>query len=248
MRDLLIICYHAVSDSFPASMSLPAGQLEAQVGSLVDRGYRPATFSDAVRSDSNGPTLSVTFDDGYRSVSEAALPVLSRLGVPATVFVPTAFMGSRQPMTWPGIDRWLSTGHERELVPMGWKELETLSNEGWEIGSHTRSHPRLTRVDDSQLKQELESSRGTLEERLDAPCTAIAYPYGDVDRRVARAAQEAGYLVGAALAAHQLRADPMRWPRVGAYREDSFRRFTFKTSKLARRAGLARLRHPFAQA
>ena len=49
----------------------------------------------------------MTFDDAYRSVYEQARPVLESLGVPATVFVPTALVGSERPMAWPGTDQWL---------------------------------------------------------------------------------------------------------------------------------------------
>jgi peptidoglycan/xylan/chitin deacetylase (PgdA/CDA1 family) len=236
-----------VSDSWPASLSISAERFEEQLTALLRRGYVPKTFSAAVRDGGNGRTLAVTFDDGYRSVIQLALPVLSRLGAPATVFVPTDFVGTGRPMSWPGIDRWLGGPHERELVPMDWDELRGLQDAGWEIGSHSRSHPRLTRVSDNELSQELGSSRQTLEERLGVPCRSIAYPYGDVDRRVARAAGAAGYEAGGGLAPYGLGARPLRWPRVGVYREDSDRRFALKVSRLARRVGLARLRYPFSR-
>jgi peptidoglycan/xylan/chitin deacetylase (PgdA/CDA1 family) len=247
-RDVLAVCYHAVSETWPASMAVPASRLEAQVASLLERGYSPVTFTQALEDDSFERVLAVTFDDGYRSVVEQALPVLSSLGVPATVFVAASFVGGDRPMSWPGIDHWLGTEHEYELLPMTWEELGRLRDEGWEIGSHTNSHPRLTRLDDADLVGELGSSRRLIEENLEAPCTSVAYPFGDVDRRVADAARSAGYRAGAGLAAHELRANPMRWPRVTAYREDSLGRFRFKASKLARRASLARLRHPLTKA
>src|SRR5256885_192193 len=175
MRDLLVLCYHAVSDSWPASLSLPAGQLEEQVGNLLERGYVPSTFTDALRDGSDGRSLAVTFDDGYRSVVELALPVLSRLRVPATLFVPTDFVGSERPMSWPGIDRWIGGPHEAELVPAGWDELRSLVAAGWEIGSHSRSHPHLTRLADEEVADELESSRDAVHEALGVRCRAVAY-------------------------------------------------------------------------
>ena len=53
--------------------------------------------------------LAVTFDDAYRSVGELAVPVLAELGVPATVFAPTAFVGDPEPRGWEGTDEWAST-------------------------------------------------------------------------------------------------------------------------------------------
>lgn len=90
-------------------------------------------------------TLAITFDDCFCSVLEIAFPILERMDLPGTVFVPTAFAGRPRPMSWGGnIDCWLGGPHEHELLPMSWEELGALARSGWEIGSHTRSHPRLT--------------------------------------------------------------------------------------------------------
>ena len=145
MSDVLALCYHAVSGNWPAGFSVPAEQIERQVAGLLDRGYVRATFREAVVAPPADRTLSVTFDDAYRSVYDNARPVLESLGVPATVFVPTALVGSERPMAWPGTDRWLGSPYEDELIPMSWNELGELTELGWELGSHTRTHPRLPR-------------------------------------------------------------------------------------------------------
>ena len=71
--------------------------------------------------------------------------------------------------------------------------LAELADAGWEVGSHTRSHPRLPQVDDAALARELGDSRELIAERLGRPCESIAYPYGDFDERVVRATAAAGY-------------------------------------------------------
>jgi peptidoglycan/xylan/chitin deacetylase (PgdA/CDA1 family) len=234
MGDVLVLCYHAVSDRWPAMMALPEGRLERQLAHLVERGYRGATFSQAVSDPPARRTLAVTFDDGLRSVIERALPILSRLGLPGTVFVPSAFVDGPGPRSWSGPDRWLETPHERELEPMSWRELDSLAQEGWEIGSHTRTHPRLTELDDDLLAEELRGSRADCEERLGRPCRSIAYPYGDVDGRVVRAAKDAGYDAAAGLPMRLHRRRPLDWPRVGIYRNDPFPRFLAKVSRTRR--------------
>jgi peptidoglycan/xylan/chitin deacetylase (PgdA/CDA1 family) len=95
-----------------------------------------------------------------------------------------------------------------------------------------------------QLDDELVRSRSRLEEALGQPCRSIAYPYGDVNRRVARAAERAGYEVAGTLRPWELRRNRLIWPRVGIYREDSLQRFSLKVSPLARRLRLSGLRHP----
>ena len=56
-------------------------------------------------------------------------------------------------MAWPGIDQWLGGPHEAELMPMSWDELRRLAEAGWEIGSHSRTHPMLTQLDDQSVAQ-----------------------------------------------------------------------------------------------
>lgn len=80
--------------------------------------------------------------------------------------------------------------------PLTWPQVRRLSDEGFEIGSHTLSHPHLARVDDARLRRELTESRAVLEAKLGRPVLRVSYPYGSVDARTPRAAAEAGYASG----------------------------------------------------
>jgi peptidoglycan/xylan/chitin deacetylase (PgdA/CDA1 family) len=234
MPDILVLCYHAVSPAWTAALSVTPDALERQLARLLARGYQGTTFAQALSAPPAGNVVAVTFDDAYRSVAQLGLPVLARLGIPATVFVPTRFAGAEAPMRWPGIDHWLGTAHEAELMPMSWAELGRLAQAGWEIGSHTVSHPRLTALPDGELARELRDSRAACERHSGTPCVSIAYPYGDVDARVTAAAARAGYLHGAALPVRFHRPRPREWPRVGVYHGDSPRRFALKASRPVR--------------
>ena len=134
MSDVLVLCYHAVSTTWSASLSVTPDRLDWQLRTLLRRGYRATTFFEAVTRPPGPRTLAVTFDDAYRSVREIAFPLLSSLGVPATVFVPTRFPDSPAPMAWPGIEHWLGGPHEGELRCMTWEDLAQLDRAGWEIG------------------------------------------------------------------------------------------------------------------
>jgi peptidoglycan/xylan/chitin deacetylase (PgdA/CDA1 family) len=193
-----------------------------------------ATFTDAVLRPPAPRTLAVTFDDAYRSVLALARPVLDELGLPGTVYVPTDFAGAGEPMSWPGIDEWIGGPHAAELLPLGWEELGALADAGWEVGSHTRSHPHLTTLGDDALQAELGESRAAVAAALGRPCRSIAYPYGDMDRRVVDAARAAGYEAGGAIGSTR---PPSRldWPRVGVYQRDTAARFALKASPLVRR-------------
>ena len=220
MSDTLVLCYHAVSENWPEDISLSPGRLADQVRCFLERGYRPETFTAAATGKSGGPVLAVTFDDAYRSVGELAVPVLAELGVTATVFAPTHFVDDQELRGWEGTDVWASTPWESELAVMDWSELASLAELGWEIGSHTRTHPRLPRLDDETLRDELEGSRSELEEHLGLPCRSLAYPYGDLDGRVARATRAAGYVAaGGVLPGWVSARDPLRLPRISVGRD-----------------------------
>jgi peptidoglycan/xylan/chitin deacetylase (PgdA/CDA1 family) len=237
VADVLVLCYHAVSERWPAPLSVTPGALREQLGLVVRRGYRGAGFTEAVVSPPAGRTVAVTFDDAFRSVLELARPILDDLGLTATVFVPTDFPEHPDaPMRWPGIEQWLGGEHEPELRPMSWNELRVLADAGWEIGSHTKSHPRLSSLSDSDLERELEDSRLILEERFGRPCPGLAYPYGDHDARVVEAAGRAGYTAAGTLPVRFDRPSPLRWPRAGVYHGDDLRRFRLKASRIMRLA------------
>jgi len=231
-RRSIVLCYHAVSDAWPSSLAVRPAQLRAHVGALLARGYRPATFTRAVAGDG---MLAVTFDDAFHTVGSRALPLLRELGVPATVFVPTAFPDAEGPLCWPGVEPREAGAHAGELRCLDWDELAALAELGWEIGSHTVTHPRLTQLDDDRLAWELAHSKRTIEQRLRRRCESIAFPYGDEDPRVVAAAGRAGYRAAAALPSRPHGDEPLRWPRVGVYRHDGRLRVAAKTSPAVRR-------------
>jgi peptidoglycan/xylan/chitin deacetylase (PgdA/CDA1 family) len=228
MGDLLVLCYHGVSETWPAEEAVRPAHLERQLERFLRRGYRGATLSEALTTAGDGDRLVVTFDDAHRSVHELAAPILARLGLPATVFVPTGYAGTERPMAWDGYDEWTGTEHEGELLCMSWEQIGTLVDSGWEAGSHTRSHPRLSTLEEAEISAELEGSRGELEEALGRPCRALAYPYSDYDRRAVGAAGRAGYDFAVTVPRVPTRPLPLEWPRVGAFRDESPRRVALR--------------------
>jgi peptidoglycan/xylan/chitin deacetylase (PgdA/CDA1 family) len=242
MGDLLVLCYHAVSERWPASLSVTTEAFERQMRLLSRSGFEGETFGRATSRASDGRRVAITFDDAYLSVLELAKPVLDDAGFPATVFVPTDYPARpEQPMAWDGIDEWVGGPYQRELRPMSWEQLGMLADSGWEIGSHTCSHPRLTSLTDDDLALELVESRSAVAERLNRPCDTLAYPYGDHDARVVEAARVAGYLAAATLPGRLPKARRLAWPRIGVYHVDDERRFRLKVSPAVRRLRGTRL-------
>ncbi len=232
MTDIIVLCYHALSDDWPAGLAVRPADFERQVVFLLRRGYVPTTLSRAITAPPARLTFAITFDDAYRSIVQLAGPILQRLGAPATVYAPTAFIGEDEPMSWTGVDHWGSTVHRNELFPASWADLQALQADGWEIGSHTRTHPQLPELSDAALLAELTDSRQEIEDHLGTRCASLAYPYGAFDGRVAATVARAGYRTAVTLPVRfPLRPAPLLWPRVGVYRNDTPEYFERKVSR-----------------
>jgi len=239
-----VLCYHAVSETWPSPAAISPERLEAQLRLLLRRGFRPLTLSAALREPTPRKAMVVTFDDAYTSILSRGLPVLERLGVPATVFVPTDAASEAGRMEWSELAQWVGGEHDSELRCMSWEELRGLASSGWEIGSHSCSHPHLTDLAPGPLITELRSSRALCEERLQRPCETFAYPFGSYDEGVMDAVAAAGYAAAVTLderIAVPLRGrGPLAIPREAIYRETGWATFVAKTSRTVRRVRLSR--------
>jgi len=103
----------------------------------------------------------ITFDDGNEEQFAEYYPVLEEYGFRATFYVITSLIGKKGMLTY--------------------DQLKELYNHGNEIGSHTHTHPHLTKISVTSLIFELEKSKEVLK---DFECKTLAYPYGDYDARV----------------------------------------------------------------
>ena len=130
-----------------------------------------------------GSYVAITFDDAFRSVRTNAVPELLSRGFPATIFVPVDFLGKK-----PG---WEMRNGVNDQV-MTCDELRSLP-ELIEFGSHSLSHPHLTRIDVARLREEITSSRHKLAELIGSHVSLLAFPYGEYDDRVVGTCRQAGY-------------------------------------------------------
>lgn len=67
---------------------------------------------------------------------------------------------------------------------MSARMLQSLSSRGWEIGSHTRTHPNLTELSDSQINAELRDSKERLEAITHTKVTSLSYPFNAQNTRI----------------------------------------------------------------
>jgi peptidoglycan/xylan/chitin deacetylase (PgdA/CDA1 family) len=191
-----VVCYHVVSETWHHPIAVQQATLLRQVSTAIRLGLKPVTLSDVVAGRSRA--LHVTFDDGYRSVL-AAVPALERLGVRPSVFVCTDYASDGRPLDLPPLDS-VSAAHRDELATLRWDELRELAARGVEVGSHTRTHPDLRGLPESDLRREVAESREAIEDELGRPCRFFAYPYGQADDRIRREVERAGYRAAFGLA------------------------------------------------
>jgi peptidoglycan/xylan/chitin deacetylase (PgdA/CDA1 family) len=130
-----------------------------------------------------GSCVAITFDDAFRSVLTNAVPELLSRGLPATIFVPVDCLGKKP--------AWDMTSDVDDQV-MTYDELRSLP-ELIELGSHSLSHPHLTRIDSARLHEEVTTSRDKLAGLLGSHVSMLAFPYGEYDDRAITACCEAGY-------------------------------------------------------
>jgi peptidoglycan/xylan/chitin deacetylase (PgdA/CDA1 family) len=234
-----------VSSAWPSALAVGDDVLERHVRFLRKRGYVALTFSDAERRRREGTltkrSVIITFDDAFASTL-AAKPILDSADFPATVFVPTGFVDNDDPLSYAEGGE-VDGSYADELRALTWTQLAELRDAGWEIGSHTVTHPRLTELDDAALLRELAESRRVIGRRL-GQCETVAYPYGLADARVSAAARRAGYLAGCTLTVSHRIDERFRRPRVGLYPLDKGLRFRAKVSpavRMLRRTALGAL-------
>lgn len=118
--------------------------------------------------------VAVTFDDGYQSIFFNALPILIRMRIPATIFIPAGFIGKAP--AWiedpgnPSLKEKVMTESQLRELP---KDLIT-------IGSHTSTHPYLSKLSKESIVREISESKNVLEIILSIPVDMISIPYGDI--------------------------------------------------------------------
>jgi peptidoglycan/xylan/chitin deacetylase (PgdA/CDA1 family) len=182
--DVPILEYHRVG--IPAGLpglTVSPAQFAAEMEWLRRAGFHAVSLSALLAALELGARLPprpvvITFDDGYRDILWNAAPLLHRLGMPAAAFVITDRVGGEDPSF------------------LDWTELRRLESLGFTIGSHTVHHVPLAAVPPDVAYRELVDSRRLLSRRLGADVTAIAYPMGSADARVAALAKRAGYVLG----------------------------------------------------
>jgi peptidoglycan/xylan/chitin deacetylase (PgdA/CDA1 family) len=186
----VILCYHGVAATStrldPGFLRVRPDVFRAQLDLLLGAGFEFLTVSDlAERSAGAEPPpglAALSFDDGMDDNHAVVLPILSELGLTATVYVATGLIGKPNPWLAPGAGRMMDE-----------PELRKLAAAGFEIGAHSVTHPDLSQLDFESCLREMTESRDTLERVIGAPVRTFAYPFCRYGPAALAAVRAAGF-------------------------------------------------------
>jgi len=170
-----ILFYHRIADEHPNSWTMPVATFRRQI-EWLESNFDIISLREAQQRLTSGfndrPAVCITFDDGYAENCAEALPLLIRKSIPATYFVTTGNVASREPFPHD-----VKAG--RPLEPNTVEQLRAIASAGIEIGAHTRTHPDLGRVTcPHELFDETIAAARDLENLCGCDIRYFAFPFG----------------------------------------------------------------------
>ncbi|MGL6416052.1 polysaccharide deacetylase family protein [Aeromonas veronii] len=228
-REMPVIMYHRFieqdSEKGVHGTWMPITMFEKHLRLMKWLGYETLTFRDLAdkgfihRLQYGKKYLMITADDGYQDNLTRMLPLLEKYGYKAVVYV----------VTGEGYNRWdvdHPTNPDTKVSLMSGEQVKALAASGHvEIGGHTLTHPRLSKLTPEQQAHEIQENKRQLEAILGYPLLSFAYPYGDLNESAKEQAIAAGYRFAVATnsgpkAMHQ---DPFKIRRIAIFpRTDVF--------------------------
>lgn len=181
-----ILMYHRIEDTTDTSTNAKyytsPEKFRQQMRALYLEGYTPVTLQQVWDYWHDKGTLPakpivLSFDDGTSGQVENTLPVLEKYGWPGVISVVV-----------PNVS---GAGGSLSISP---DQISRLLDAGWELDSHSMTHPDMTTLSADRLAHELGESRRRLQEQFGVPCNFFCYPGGANDATVRAAAEAAGYL------------------------------------------------------
>jgi peptidoglycan/xylan/chitin deacetylase (PgdA/CDA1 family) len=169
-----VLMYHSISDEHrdghPYYETATSARVFAdQMQFLHQNGYSTLSLADAIEllkmdQRPSEKYVVITFDDGFQDFRTQAFPILQSYGLRATMFVPTAFIGT-------------TPKKFKEKDCLTWSEIRELQKAGIDFGSHTVSHPQLRDLSDQQIESELSASKAEIEDKTGLFVRSFSYPY-----------------------------------------------------------------------
>jgi len=206
-----ILTYHSIDES-GSPISVSRASFARHVKWLLSGVVRVVPLEALLQLPSDAEAVAITFDDGIVNFGTVAAPLLLERGLPVTLFVVTDAVGTNN--HWNGsVQRGIPS-----LRLLDWESLARLGENGVTIGSHTRTHPVLTRVERHVLNTEIHGSAARIQQETGARPRHFAYPFGQYDDAVMREAGR-GFATACTTDFRILEdaEDPIALPRLDAF-------------------------------
>ena len=186
-RDLILL-YHSVGgvDGSTYAWDVPTEVFRRQL-ELVTSRYEPVDLGQLCSEpQADRKRVAITFDDGFRSVRNEALPILRAFGAPATVFLSPGLLGEENVGRFRERHGLPATAGRAALTPA---DVDALADEpSIRLGNHTLTHLALSSVPDAEsVVTEVVEGKRRLEERYGVTVDRFSYPYGAIDERAKEA-------------------------------------------------------------
>lgn len=196
-RRVVFICYHGVTEretrhpEDPFGLHVRKDRFRSHLAYL-QKHYQVISLNDFVKAGRDELPLPpyaavITFDDGYRNFFTAAAPLLQERRMPAAMFL---IVDRVRPNDDAVADSWAAADDESYL---SWGEVKQLTERGFEFGSHTCTHRKLTELAAPEVDQELRQSKEAIVRELELENPPLAYPYGFTNDSIASLARALGY-------------------------------------------------------
>ena len=173
-RGARILCYHGINDRPTNLHAVCTADFVRQMELVAER-FTVISMEQLVALLRGGKAIppravAVTIDDGHRDAYTHAYPILTRFGIPATVFLPVAFIGTGSAEG--------ATSRLPQADFLSWDQVREMSQGGVDFGSHSLTHVSLTKLTREAARCQLISSKTRLETEIGKPVTGFSYPYG----------------------------------------------------------------------
>ena len=214
-RRIPILTYHSIDESGSIISTAP-DIFRRQMKRLSETGLKGISLetlaaSAAKKKGFPKDAVVLTFDDGFHNFYTTAFPILEEYRFEATVFLVTDHCGKKN--DWAGNPPGLAS----EKL-MSWSEVRELKLNGIDFGAHTRTHPDLTRLSETQVKREMTESKDAIENAIGGMVTTFAYPYGKFNGCVREiAAQNFDAACSTNLGTASVESDLFSLERIDAY-------------------------------
>jgi peptidoglycan/xylan/chitin deacetylase (PgdA/CDA1 family)/glycosyltransferase involved in cell wall biosynthesis len=196
-KEIPILAYHRVvespSEAGKHGIYVIRENFDLQMRYLKKKKFTTLTFKDYLKLTEEqkkyGKYVILTFDDGYEDNYRLAFPILRKYGFKATIFL----VADKKTNEW---DRAQSSEPEVRLLSK--EEILEMKKYEIEFGSHTLTHPDLTKIPLEAAKKEIFESKKKIEEIIQDKVITFAYPYGKLNQNLKEIVKQAGYKFGIA--------------------------------------------------